>query len=96
MLEAKKSKGLYQGWTSGYSVLSILLQLQSFLFEMPHDVKKVLGDIKKRVQAANKFVCTNSGCNHRGPIQAWPEFNKKETQMESFLLLRTEEERLQT
>ncbi len=27
MLENSSSKGLYEGWTSGYSVLSILLQL---------------------------------------------------------------------
>lgn len=68
MLENSASKGLYEGWTSGYSVLSILLQLQSFLFELPHDATQKEGEIRKRVQAANQFVCSHPGCRHRGPI----------------------------
>ena len=72
MLQNSSDKGLYEGWTSGYSVLSILLQLQSFLFELPHDIQKKEGEIRKRVQTANQFVCTHPGCRHKGPIQAWP------------------------
>lgn len=71
-------------------MLSILLQLQSFLFELPHDIHKREGEIRKRVQVANQFVCTHPGCRHKGPIQAWPEFNKKETQLDAFILCKTE------
>ena len=94
MLENSSSKGLYEGWTSGYSVLSILLQLQSFLFELPHDSKDKEGLIRKRVQAANQFSCSHPGCRHKGPIQAWPEFNKKETLLDAFVMCKSEEQRM--
>jgi hypothetical protein len=35
MLEANKTGVWYQGWTSAYTVQSILIQLQSFLFVVP-------------------------------------------------------------
>ena len=95
MLQVSKGGGLYEGWTSGYSVLSVLLQLQSFLFERPHDIQKKEGDIRKRVQAANQFVCSHPGCRHKGPIQAWPEFHKREATLSAFVSVRSETERLQ-
>ena len=33
----EKDKGSYKGWKSGYTVLSILLQLQSFFFDVDED-----------------------------------------------------------
>ena len=94
MLENSAGKGLYEGWTSGYSVLSILLQLQSFLFELPHDHRRKEGEIRKRVQTTNQFVCSHPGCRHKGPIQAWPEFNKKESLLDSFVMCKSEAERM--
>ncbi len=94
MLQNSSDKGLYQGWTSGYSVLSVLLQLQSFLFELPHNLNKTDGEIRKRVQFANQFVCPHPGCRHKGPIQAWPEFNKKEVIPEAFVMCASDADRL--
>ena len=41
MLEPKKKdSGWYDGWSSAYTVESILIQLQSFLFEVPRKLRE--------------------------------------------------------
>merc|ERR1712137_432797 len=59
----------YTGWTTAYSVHSVLLQLQSFLFENPNTTPE---EIAKSAQAAANFRC--SGCPHDGSNRnkMWP------------------------
>jgi len=86
------NRGVYRGWISGYSVLSILLQLQAFLFEEEvDDSAQRKKEVKMAVKQANEFYCS---CGHRGPLGAWPPFNTKETDLSSFLMVKTEEERI--
>ena len=51
----------YTGWTTAYSVHSVLLQLQSFLFDKAN---MDANEVKKAADEAKKFVCT--GCFHKG------------------------------
>jgi len=72
----EKDKGSYKGWKSGYTVLSILLQLQMFFFDIDEnfltlDNKK---QIQENVNAMAEFKC--SQCKHRGSSNPYPEFPK--------------------
>lgn len=65
ILDATK-KELYQGWTSAYTVETVLIQLQSFLFEdmpsnIPHYLNQTYGEVVKN---ANAFKCAHPDCNH--------------------------------
>jgi len=95
----KSSSQWYQGWNSAYTVEAVLIQLQSFLFEVPS--KKKMGskkatsdaesyaerDIyKDAVDEANSFKCTM--CKHRGPIEPYPPFNPKDNDLQSFIMLK--------
>jgi ubiquitin-protein ligase len=71
---------IYQGWTSGYTVESILIQLQSFLFEKP--AKDSEEKIKEEVKKANEFK--DLSINHKGPLQPYPPFNMKEKDIDNF------------
>jgi hypothetical protein len=85
-------KQIYQGWTSGYTVEAILIQLQSFLFTdfVAVSSKTVLSSLQKQnVQTANAFRCSNPECNHQGPIKPYPPFNDKEKDKASFLMIKT-------
>ena len=73
---------LYQGWTSGYTVQSVLIQLQSFLFEKPP--KDSEEKIKEEVKKSNEFK--DLTVNHKGPLSPWPPFNTKEKDANNFLL----------
>lgn len=73
---------LYQGWTSGYTVQSILIQLQSFLFEKPK--KDSEEKIKEEVKAANEFKDLAIG--HKGPLNPYPPFSTKEKDLDNFSL----------
>ena len=73
---------LYQGWTSGYTVQSVLIQLQSFLFEKPP--KDSEEKIKEEVKKANEFK--DLTVNHKGPLSPWPPFSTKEKDSNNFLL----------
>ena len=87
-------KQLYQGWTSAYTVETVLIQLQSFLFEeLPMDLlKEAKVQVKESVKLANAYRCTHNECNHQGPIKPYPPFNNKEKDLDSFLMLKTPEE----
>ena len=72
----EKNKGGYKGWKSGYTVLSILLQLQIFFFDVDENFLTI--DNKKAIQedinAMAEFKC--SQCKHRGSSNPYPEFPK--------------------
>jgi ubiquitin-protein ligase/Ran GTPase-activating protein (RanGAP) involved in mRNA processing and transport len=72
----EKDKGGYKGWKSGYTVLSILLQLQMFFFDVEESFLTV--ENKKEIQesliAMAEFKC--SQCKHRGSSNPYPEFPK--------------------
>lgn len=78
------------GWSSAYTILSILIQLQSFLFEMIYDLKEKEPLIKKQVQASNSYSCPNKNCKHGGKLACWPPFNNLEADLEKFKLMETE------
>ncbi|KAJ3006134.1 UNVERIFIED_CONTAM: hypothetical protein HDU68_004261 [Siphonaria sp. JEL0065] len=59
----------YSGWSSSYSVKSILMQLQSFLLDVKIDESIRVGTIAHARQHAEHFEC--SGCFHK-PGQPWP------------------------
>ena len=98
MLEPNKTGVWYQGWTSAYTVQSVLIQLQSFLFVVPKKAKKsrrrtetddeeeVRDIYKVAVDEANAYNC--STCKHRGPIEPYPPFNAKDNDVSSFVLVR--------
>eukprot|EP01022_Parablepharisma_sp_SALTPOND_P003502 TRINITY_DN1141_c0_g1_i1.p1 TRINITY_DN1141_c0_g1~~TRINITY_DN1141_c0_g1_i1.p1 ORF type:complete len:1379 (+),score=244.39 TRINITY_DN1141_c0_g1_i1:5896-10032(+) len=91
MLDSSR-KGVYEGWTSGYSVLSILIQLQSFLFEVPADYKDKLPQIREAVKKANDLVLPEVG--HKGPLSPWPAFTsrEKENDPNSYKIKKSEKE----
>ena len=80
----EKEKGKYKGWKSGYTVLSILLQLQVFFFDvdesyMNENRKQI---IKNEIEAMSQFKC--SLCNHNGssnPFPAFPEIKEQDAKL---------------
>ena len=70
----EKGKGSYKGWKTGYTVLSLLLQLQMFFFDVDETTLKK--EDKKQIQDAinemAEFKC--SQCKHRGSSNPYPEF----------------------
>jgi ubiquitin-protein ligase len=76
----KREEG--EGWTSAYSILSVLTQLQSFLFEenLTQNKETVELNTKKAVKEANLFKCKE--CKHGGKLSCWPAFSAKETMLQ--------------
>ena len=74
-----KGKEEYKGWKSGYTVLSILLQLQNFFFDVDDTfLKKNENEMKKiadQIENCNEFKCLE--CKHRGSTNPYPEFLQK-------------------
>jgi hypothetical protein len=89
-------KQIYQGWTSAYTVETVLIQLQSFLFEeLPADDLKISKvAVKEAVKLANNFKCVHPECNHQGPLKPFPPFNNKEKDPDQFIMLKTKDELL--
>ena len=92
----EKNKDAYKGWKSGYTVLSILLQLQTFFFDV--DVSNLTTaekeNIKNQMAEMAEFKCPN--CKHRGSSNPYPEFPKIETEktkltMEQYLEAKKQE-----
>lgn len=82
---------LYQGWTSGYTVQSVLIQLQSFLFETPPKDKEE--KIKEEVKLANEYK--DLSINHKGPLSPYPPFSTREKHLDNFLLDLTDSDLLE-
>jgi hypothetical protein len=87
LLEKNNKGEWYQGWNSAYTVESVLIQLQSFLFEKsiealtPQEIEKY----KKEVENANAYKSNLS--RHRGSIEPFPTFNDREKIIGDFILL---------
>lgn len=75
ILEAPTPQQPGTGWTSAYTIQSILLQLQSFLIEgdiaYRNDPEK-RNQILKNIEKCNTFRCYTRGCKHGGKLSAWP------------------------
>ena len=72
----EKDQGNYKGWKTGYTVLSILLQLQNFFFDVDENYltyTKTL-EIKKDLISMNEYKC--SQCKHNGSSNPYPPFPK--------------------
>lgn len=81
-----------RGWTSAYSVQSVLLQLQSFLFEK-HREEETIGHknlVSKAIEDANEYKCKNRFCRHGGRLSAWPAFNSHEEDVAQFVEMDSE------
>lgn len=82
MLEVNSKNGA-QAWNSAYTIQSILLQLQSFLFEYPDDnltekeKRKLYESYRPMIVEANEFEC--QGCSHRGKVNPYPTFKDPNT-----------------
>lgn len=80
MLEPPTKKGSpYSGWSSAMSVLSILLQLQSFLTLKKLHYAEGMGSMQHAMDAMDKFVCPAAGCSHRGSADPWPAPRERAT-----------------
>jgi ubiquitin-protein ligase len=90
MLQINRKEG--QGWSSAYSIQSVLMQLQSFLFEedLNQEKNQQLMNIKKAVKQANEFKCSERNCKHGGKLSCWPPFSTHEQVAEDFLTLEEE------
>ena len=72
-----KSSTPYAGWSSAMSVLSLLLQLQSFLSDeslqyQPSDHGVALGTMDQALASMRAFECGCPGCQHAGHASPWP------------------------
>ena len=70
----EKEKGSYKGWKSGYTVLSILLQLQMFFFDVDENFLTIetKKNIKDDIAAIAEFKCPQ--CKHNGSSNPFPPF----------------------
>jgi ubiquitin-protein ligase/Ran GTPase-activating protein (RanGAP) involved in mRNA processing and transport len=91
MLEVSKDK--YKGWTSGYTVLSILLQLQNFFFDIEDEYLTLeeKKEISTNLKIINEYVCPS--CAHKGSSNPWPEFTKTENQVKTLSFEKYKEEK---
>ena len=79
ILEKKAVKN--RGWTPAYTVLSILIQLQSFFFEVTN-TSLYTDRIAREVIEMNEFRCTQ--CQHRGSTNPYPPFIANENDKDAF------------
>lgn len=71
MLETHHSHESYYGWSSAYSLASILLQLQSFFFEEEHPSQQILKDIR----ASQHLTCKE--CTHNAVKRQFSPWTKE-------------------
>ncbi len=61
------------GWSSAYSVQTLLLQMQAFLMELEDEegtiLEQYLSKIPSAIEESKKFQCKS--CPHQ-PVQPWP------------------------
>ncbi len=85
------SDTLHTGWSPGYTVLSVLLQLQAFLLELDDEqepdsdsdddarltggLEQVLIAIPAAIRSSRYHACTL--CPHRAPNSVWPPLNER-------------------
>ena len=81
-----------EGWTSAYTILSVLIQLQSFLFEKNYEEKLNISAIRKAVEESNQYQCVGETCKHRGRLACYPPFNVEESNPEAFKILSSEKQ----
>jgi ubiquitin-protein ligase/Ran GTPase-activating protein (RanGAP) involved in mRNA processing and transport len=84
ILDPKKES--FKGWTSAYSVLSILLQLQNFFFDIEETYfeEKDKKLITSQVRAMNDYNCLT--CKHKGSSNPWPEFVKNDQDLNQYIM----------
>ena len=70
----EKEKGSYKGWKTGYTVLSILLQIQVFFFDVGENylTEQNKEIIKNELSEMAQFNC--SQCKHKGSSNPFPPF----------------------
>lgn len=88
MLERSNGEA-YNGWNPRYSVLSILIQLQSFFDEFDRtcydEDEKKLKNLSKAVRTMNAFKCRT--CKHNGSTESYPKFlNLEESKLVDYKL----------
>ncbi|KAL6055035.1 Merozoite surface protein 1 [Balamuthia mandrillaris] len=65
----------YRGWSSAYSVHSLLMQLQSFLLDESRQwATAKMGDFNDAVRHAKQFECEQCGHKGESPFGHWPAF----------------------
>ena len=99
----KKDSSWYDGWSSAYTVEAVLIQLQSFLFEVPRKLRDIenaketesvsdFGGIDERNKYKKAVDEANeykcTVCRHRGPIEPFPAFSEKENDESAFVVIR--------
>jgi ubiquitin-conjugating enzyme E2 D/E len=65
----------YRGWTSAYTVSSLLVQLQCFLFDVAKNQRGSRSLFNRQYQEASKFTC--AACGHCSPAP-FPPLNSIE------------------
>jgi len=78
MLEPRKSKSPYSGWSSAMSVLSILIQLQAFLTTKKLHYSGAMefqGSMDRSLRQMADFECKK--CTHHGAAAPWPVRREK-------------------
>ena len=83
------TKKIKKKWSSAYTLHSILLQLQSFLFDVKKSFfnKKNLALIQEQVEDSADYDC--HACGHRGSSKPFPPFPIYKNQRESTLSVNT-------
>ena len=76
MLNPIDEKKPYSGWSYAYSVLSVLIQLQNFFFDVDFGNlnEEQTKEAQETVAKANEYKC--SCCPHDGSSNPYPEFLK--------------------
>lgn len=83
------TKKVHKKWSSAYTLHSVLLQLQSFLFDVKKSFfnKRNLALIQEQVENSQDFECHASG--HRGKSKPFPPFPVYKRTRESSLSVNT-------
>lgn len=65
------------GWVPSYTIQSVLIQLQSFMYEGHYHLHKNMTqsmqrEIREEIEESNSYVCESKECKHRGKLSPWP------------------------